>query len=155
MMRVYGFTMAVAIIAVLISSGCLGYNSMEMNETAQAGEGEALTHAQAAEAAVISVMNLSTDKEVYHSSDVMNLSITIDSSSDLEGVQLTAKGIKNKMNMMKTVNLSEGENTFNFIYKLPTCNVCGGISAGTYDVQCEVIHGNTTLKNTTSVELRQ
>ena len=155
MMRLFGISLAITIISLLITSGCIRLNTERMTATPEAGAGEAQVQALAAEEAVISVSNLSTDKELYHSADVMNLSITIYSMSELQGVQVTANGINNKMNMLKTVNLSSGENTFHFIYRLPRCNVCGGIGAGRYDIRCEVIHGNTSVKNTTYVELRQ
>ncbi len=154
-MRPISLALTLAMFALFISSGCLSYRSADMNATGRVSEGEAQVRAVVLEKAEFSLVDLSTDRELYHSAEVMNLSVTIYSMTGLEGVRLTAKGVKNKLDMIKTVNLSAGTNRFDFIYKLPSCNTCGGIGAGTYDIQCEVSHNNITVKNTTYVELRQ
>ncbi|MBN2330564.1 MAG: hypothetical protein JXC85_02005 [Candidatus Aenigmarchaeota archaeon] len=154
-MRIEVAALSLIILALLLSSGCLSYAQMGVNQTVLAGGSEDRSGPSAGEGAIIYVRGLSTDKGLYHSAEVMNLSITIESTSELEGVLLKARGIRNKLNMADTVNLSQGINTFYFTYKLPSCNVCGGIPAGTYDVSCEVIHGDMNISKTTQVELRQ
>jgi len=107
------------------------------------------------EEAEIDLLNVSTDKDIYHSAEVMNLTVLIRSSSDVENVTVTANGINGRMNIEKTLNLDAGENGMSFTYKLPRCNVCGGIRAGTYDLTCEVSYGGMTVKNSTSVQIVQ
>jgi hypothetical protein len=145
-------------IIVLLVSGCLSViTDRQVSDTGGpeitvynvgSGSGEP-------EEVEISVLNLSTDKEIYHSAEVMNLSVLVGCGSDLDNVQVTAKGINGRMNLKKTLNLSAGETWVSFAYTLPRCNVCGGIREGSYGLDSEVSYGNITVKNSTSVEIRQ
>jgi len=42
-----------------------------------------------------------------------------------------------------------------FQFQLPRCNVCGGISAGRYELTCDASLGNSTSANATAVEIVQ
>ena len=110
---------------------------------------------ETAEDVDISITKVSADKDIYHSAELMNLSVLIHSSSDIEDVVVTAKGVSGRMNLQRTLNLSAGENGVSFTYTLPRCNVCGGIGEGTYDLSCEVSYGNKTVNNSTSVQIVQ
>ena len=103
----------------------------------------------------IYIKNISTDKAVYHSSDVMNLSLSIYSNSDLENVTVTANGINKKFNAAKTLELKKGSNDVSFIYTLPRCNVCGGISAGDYNLSCIISYKNISVEASTMINIQQ
>ncbi len=154
----------IGIVGLLMVSGCLTETS---NQGLWVPESESrpetvLTVPQAqddepepAEEVTVSIKDVSADKATYHSAELMNLSVLIHSSSDIEDVVVTAKGVSGRMNLQKTVNLSAGDNGVSFTYTLPSCNVCGGIGEGTYDLSCEVSYGNATVKNSTSVQIVQ
>lgn len=103
----------------------------------------------------ISLNNISTDKVVYHSSDVMNFSAVIYSNLNLENVTVMVKGINGRLNEKKILNVSEGTNEIFFTYELPRCNVCGGIRAGDYDLECELIYKNITIKDSIRINIQQ
>jgi len=151
MSRLY-LTAVLGILWMLLVSGCLTEyverttNPPRINLQMQEAETEEVE---------ILLQNVSADKDVYHSAEVMNLSVLVYSSSHVENVTVTANGINGRMNIEKTLNLDAGENGMSFTYKLPRCNVCGGIRAGTYDLTCEVSYGGMTVKNSTSVQIVQ
>jgi hypothetical protein len=104
---------------------------------------------------VFSLKNISTDKVVYHSSDIMNLSVVIYSDSYLENVTVKADGVNGRFNAEKVLNLKKGSNEVSFAYTLPRCNVCGGISAGDYSLSCSVSYKNTTVIDSKMINIQQ
>lgn len=104
---------------------------------------------------VFSLKNISTDKAVYHSSDVTNLSIVIYSDSNLENVTVMTNGINGRLNTERVLNLKKGVNEVSFTYTLPRCNVCGGIRAGDYNLSCTVTYKNITVENSTMINIQQ
>lgn len=149
------------ILGMLLVSGCVSVSEtsnqgLREPEITLVGETQ-LTQSPGApiENVDISVIEVSADKDTYHSSENMNLSMIIRTSADIDEVMVTAKGINGRMNLQKIMNLTAGDNGVSFSYTLPRCNVCGGISAGSYDLSCEVSYGNTTVKEKTSVEVLQ
>ncbi|MEA3343458.1 MAG: hypothetical protein U9Q92_04785 [archaeon] len=123
-------------ISVMLISGCV--NESEDIEDAR-----------------ISLNNVSVDKAVYHSSEVVNLVMEIYSSTNAQNVTVTAKGIGGRFNKRRVLNLTEGVNELSFAYKLPRCNVCGGIREGKYNLSCEVISGSATIKDYVTVDILQ
>ena len=148
------FFIALLIAAVILASGCVSNGRVAFPDSMNAsGPG---SQPPAVEKVIeISVMNVSADKGLYHSAGVMNLSAVVWSNSRVENAKVRATGINGRMNLEQTVNLSEGENIVSFAYALPRCNVCGGISAGTYVMSCEASYGNLTSSNSTAVQIVQ
>jgi len=107
------------------------------------------------EGTIISLKNLSTDKVLYHSSENVNLTAMIYSKSDLENVTIIATGINGRLNEKKILDLKSGINEIHFNYKLPRCNVCGGISAGDYELNCNVIYKNITAEKSITINIQQ
>ena len=95
-----------------------------------------------------------TDKIIYHSGDLMNLSLTI-SSKKLQIANVSIIGIKNKMNIKKQVELKKGKTFLNFEYALPQCNVCGGIRPGNYTIFAEVASKEFTKNITKTIKILQ
>ena len=107
------------------------------------------------EGIAISLENISTDKALYHSSENVNLTVTVYSKSDLENVTIIATGINGRLNEKKILNLKTGINEISFSYNLPKCNVCGGISAGDYSMNCDVIYKNITAEKSITINIQQ
>ena len=107
------------------------------------------------EGITISLKNLSTDKALYHSSENVNLIAMIYSKSALENVTVMANGINERLNEKRILNLKKGLNEIHFSYKLPRCNVCGGIRAGNYNLSCMAIYKNTTAEKSITINIQQ
>ena len=107
------------------------------------------------EGIAISLKNLSTDKVLYHSSENVNFTAMIYSESDLKNVTIIATGINGRLNEKKILNLKTGINEVSFNYNLPKCNVCGGISAGNYSLNCDVIYKNITAEKSIAINIQQ
>ena len=139
-------------IALILVSGCLSTQT-EFGDDFPKGR---LTVSGGSEKNTeISILNVSTDKALYHSAEVLNLNIIVNSNEDVENVSAKASGINGRMNLEKTVSLKKGENLVSFTYTLPRCNVCGGISAGTYEISCGVYYNNISVQNSTNVQIVQ
>ena len=95
------------------------------------------------------------EREFYRSAEVLNLTAYIDSGADAENAVVTAAGINGRMRLEKSVNLTKGVNSVSFVYGLPRCNVCGGISAGVYNLSCDVSYGDARASNWTLVRIAQ
>ena len=109
----------------------------------------------------VEIENVTTDEGTYHSGDLMNITVVLKSATDMSGVYANVSGITNKRgkNMLfkeTTTNLTRGLNNVTFIYKMPACSSCSGISEGTYHFNTSVVYGNVTVANSTcSVILKQ
>lgn len=109
----------------------------------------------------IEIECITTDKDTYHSNDIMNITVVLKSSTDVDDVYINVSGIRNKRggNLLfkETVtNLTSGLNNVTFIYKTPACSSCSGIDPGTYHFNTSVVYGNETVANATySVFLEQ
>lgn len=101
------------------------------------------------------MMSVSTDKTLYHSSETVNLTMIVYSNSTLENVIVTANGINGRMNEKKVLNLTAGPNEMSFIYKLPKCNVCGGIKAGSYNISCHMEYENISIDKSMIIDIQQ
>jgi hypothetical protein len=103
----------------------------------------------------IVINNISTDKSVYHSAEVMNLTARIYSEAELENVTVAVYGIDGRFNTEKNLDLEKGVNELSFTYTLPRCNVCGGIRAGDYNLSFSVRYKNITTVDSTIINIQQ
>lgn len=110
---------------------------------------------EAEERPLIELVNISADKAVYHSEEVMTLKVVVYAGRDLEDVNVSVNGIKNRLNAVRTLNISEGVSEVPFVYKLPKCNVCGGIMAGYYNITSQVSYDGMTYDNYLQVTILQ
>jgi len=167
-MRTFKLSVTVLALAFLLVSICYGSNDHGVSgagsavsaafpdETAVqqeiAGAGEQVAYLPGVEMAVTKVR---TDKGLYKSADPMRIAATVHCSDDIEGVRVTATGISGKMNIEKAVDLKAGDNIVTFDYRLPRCNVCGGIRPGTHSCTVEAEYGEVSSQDTVSVEIIQ
>jgi len=103
----------------------------------------------------VELKDLITDKSLYHSSEIMNITAIVDSNQDLENVTVSVQGLKGKLNLEENVNLEKGLNQISLTYQLPRCNVCGGINEGDYDIKFRISHGNMELTDQITITIRQ
>jgi hypothetical protein len=105
--------------------------------------------------AELRLVGMQPDREVYHSAETMNLVLEVWASRDVTNVTLKGAGIGGRIDVDRQVNLTEGINELHVTHTLPKCNVCGGISAGTYPVTCTLTRGNLSVNGTVEIEIRQ
>ena len=101
------------------------------------------------------IQSIFTDKKLYRSSEIVNLDLTIFATGNLKDVAVKIMGIKNKLNQEKVLDIIEGENNISFSYQLPKCNVCGGISAGEYPIDCEVNYSGLAINDSITIDVQQ
>lgn len=106
----------------------------------------------------IKSVSLLTDKDVYYSNELMNITVIIDSENIIENVDVRVYGInarRNRLDKTEKVGIKEGLNTVNFLYKTPSCYGCAGISPGIYKINAEVKYDNKTINKIKEVEIRK
>ena len=113
------------------------------------------TNEECQELTQIAFSNITTDKPVYHSSELMNLSMIIYSESEIENVSVKANGINGRFIEEKLLDLNKGMNEIIFTYQLPRCNVCGGISAGDYNLSFTISYKNISIEDSTIINIQQ
>jgi hypothetical protein len=84
------------------------------------------------------ILSVSTDKELYHSNEVMHISVDVTSSGTMNNATLLITGIEDRYGdtrLMHTIaaNLSPGTNRLTYDYQLPPCSHCAGLDPGDYE----------------------
>jgi len=124
------------IAAVLFIYGCGNELSLE-NQTAVLNEPD------------VSGIEMRTDKDIYHSNELMKVEVEIDSENELDNCQLAVYGIevrgKPKMYHVVPMNLTVGSNLVMYGYKMPACNKCAGVNPGNYSIHAELYYNNTLV----------
>jgi hypothetical protein len=104
-------------------------------------------------------MTVSADKAVYHSGNVLNLSVSMNSAQRLPGAQLKVYGIMSgryRIDAMEKVDIEAGASSFSLSYTTPRCYVCGGITPGRYNLTADLIYGGKVIaSSTTEFEMQQ
>ena len=104
---------------------------------------------------------VSTDKDLYHSNELMKITITVNSAGNMDNTTARIEGIRDddaklRISHDMPANLSTGPNVLFYEYKLPACSHCSGLEEGTYQVNVTLIRNGAPVSNMThSVELRQ
>ncbi|MCW1296941.1 MAG: hypothetical protein OH319_04640 [Candidatus Parvarchaeota archaeon] len=105
-------------------------------------------------------LNISTDKEVYYSNELMNIKIEIMTEKEIKDVYMMTYGIvdnfgRYRLNDTRLLNISAGKNLITFEYRTPSCYGCAGISPGNYTLVAVMMNGNDTIANATcEIEIR-
>jgi hypothetical protein len=100
--------------------------------------------------ATFNITSLATNSGTYKSNERMDISVLIFASKAAEDCNISVEGIRDSRGRMRLsderqVNLTGGENTFNFSYDLPVCSRCAGLGPGEYFVNASVIRNGTVL----------
>ncbi len=146
---------AILMVSLLAISGCATSSSPGNGQRAGASIQGGSPPESLGEPASFAITGIQPDKTLYHSAEVMSLDVSIESDGTADNVTVSAKGINGRMDLQKSVSLAAGLNVVQFQYQLPRCNVCGGISAGRYELTCEARLGNSTAANATAVDIVQ
>ena len=93
---------------------------------------------------------VTTDKDVYHSKELMRINISLISKENLDDVCIKVEGIKdrrgnNRLSKEIHTNLIKGLNIKTLDYELPSCSKCAGILPGEYYINASVAYNNRTV----------
>ncbi len=105
-------------------------------------------------------VSIETDKDLYHSNEQINITVTVKSVKEIGGSALRVYGLKKSsfyfLDTKENIDIKSGVNTYSYEMKTPRCNVCSGIKAGTYNINAEITYlGEVVGKGTKKVEIRQ
>lgn len=106
----------------------------------------------------IKIVALSTDKDVYHEQEEMDIFLSVYAPEDLNDLVIGISGVKSKkgvyfVSLSNKTDLKEGENEMTFTKKLPSCSRCAGIGLGTYAINASIVHGDEVVNATHSIVL--
>ncbi|MCK4336160.1 MAG: hypothetical protein KAW40_05565 [Candidatus Aenigmarchaeota archaeon] len=98
------------------------------------------------------ILNLSSDKEVYHSSEEMELKTTIQTETRVENLTIRVYGIKDRsgnyrVSGEKVVNVEPPGTSETFDFRMPSCYGCAGISPGEYEIIFETLKDGEIIGN--------
>lgn len=98
------------------------------------------------------VFSVTTDKELYHSNEVMMMKIMVNSSGYTNETNLEIKGIQDsygqtRLSHVMPANLTPGSNIFVYDYHLPSCSKCAGLNPGKYPVNVTLVKNGTAISN--------
>lgn len=108
-----------------------------------------------------SITSVTTDKDLYHSKEVMNITVLANAQGDMSNTTLKIRGLQDRHGDFQLekeipVNLSSGLNILAYDHQLPSCSSCSGLSEGTYQIEIELIHDGTIISNMShSIQLKQ
>jgi hypothetical protein len=104
---------------------------------------------------------VTTDKDLYHSNDVMNIAISVMTAGTMNNTTIRIEGISDRHGRMRlsheiAANLSTGPATFIYDYQLPSCSSCAGLDPGTYQVNITLVQNGVVISNMTrTVQIEQ
>jgi hypothetical protein len=107
------------------------------------------------------ITSITTDKDLYHSKEVMNITVLVSSQGDMSNTSMVLRGIQDRHGNFQLdreipVDLSPGPNTLFYDHRLPSCSSCSGLSEGTYQIDVALIHNGIVISNMThSIQLEQ
>jgi hypothetical protein len=98
------------------------------------------------------VYSVTTDKDLYHSNDVMMMKILINSTGSASDTSLKIEGItdsygQTRLSHIMRANLTPGSNLFLYDYHLPSCSKCSGLNPGTYPIMITLEKNGTIISN--------
>jgi hypothetical protein len=107
------------------------------------------------------VTSVTTDKDLYHSNDVMKMEILVNSTGFTTDTSLKIEGItdtygQTRLSHIMSANLTPGPNIFLYDYHLPSCSKCSGLDPGNYPINVTLDKNGTIISNlSTTVHLEQ
>jgi len=109
-------------------------------------------HIEPSESETCIRLNLSSNSEVYHSSEEMELTATIETSSKAENLTIKVYGIKDSRGSYRiiserTINVEPPGSNETFAFLMPSCYGCVGVSPGEYSIVLEILRGGEVLDN--------
>jgi len=98
----------------------------------------------------IEISSIELDKNVFSSKEDLNVRVLVESSSEVNGLELHFLGINakgwNRIRISREIDLNKGLNEFEFFEQTPNCTSgCSGVWPGVYDLNFWIWAGETEL----------
>ena len=132
--RVINYVTLILIISILAFSGCLESSTNQVN-----------------------TLNISTEKEVYHSNETLKVRIEFNSTKEV-GANIQVSGINNlfgraMLSETREAILKKGDNSFDFEFKTPSCEECSAVASGAYYLNATISIGNQNYEGYKEITL--
>ncbi|HID19841.1 MAG TPA: hypothetical protein EYP28_02725, partial [Methanophagales archaeon] len=104
----------------------------------------------------IKIASLSTNKDIYHLSEDMEIVLSVYSQGNVSNVLIEVSGLKGRhgsdlISFSKDANLTQGENKVFFPCKIPSCGCA--VSYGNYFINASVVYDGEVVNATHSIVL--
>lgn len=105
-------------------------------------------------------LNFSADKNVYRSSEEMELKAVIETPIKLDNITVKVYGIRvsggYRVSDERLVHIDPPGRTETFIFRIPSCYGCAGVSPGEYPIKIEIEKNGTVISNSsTTISLQK
>jgi cytochrome c biogenesis protein CcdA len=134
--RFIKYVTLILIISILAFSGCLESTTNQEN-----------------------TLNISTEKEVYHSNETLKVHIEFNSTKEV-GANIRVSGIKNLfgraiLSETREAILKKGDNSFDFEFKTPSCEECSAVAPGAHFLNATISIGNQNYESYKEITLEK
>lgn len=104
-------------------------------------------------------LNISTEKEVYHSNETLKVHIEFNSTKEV-GANIRVSGIKNLfgraiLSETREAVLKKGDNSFDFEFKTPSCEECSAVAPGAHFLNATISIGNQNYESYKEITLEK
>lgn len=113
------------------------------------------------EPALAEITAVTTDKDLYHSNEVMKIAISVNSSRNMDNTIVRIEGIRDRRGVMRLSHEMPANHVplpavFTYDYQLPQCSACAGLNPGAYKVNVTLVQNGKIISNMThSVQIKQ
>jgi hypothetical protein len=104
---------------------------------------------------------VTTDKDLYHSNEIMKIAVFLNSSQKTDDTTVRIEGIQDRFGRMRLshnmpANISPGSVVLTYDFQLPSCSSCSGLKRGFYEINVTLVRNGAIISNMTrSVQLSQ
>jgi len=101
-----------------------------------------------------SITAVTTDKDLYHSREVMKIAIFLNSSQKMDDTTVRIVGIQDRFGKMRLshtmpANISSGPAVLTYDYPLPACSSCSGLKNGVYEINVTLVRNGVIISTMT------
>lgn len=96
------------------------------------------------------ILQVTTDRDLYHSHDVMKITVVADIAPPADNMTLRLEGIRDtngKLRLKHSVPVNTTGSSVILLdeFELPPCSSCAGLPAGDYPFNVTLVRNNSTL----------
>ncbi|MDO8724937.1 MAG: cytochrome c biogenesis protein CcdA [Candidatus Methanoperedens sp.] len=133
--RYFKYVTIILIISILTFSGCLESSTPK------------------------NTLTISTEKEVYHSNETLNVHIEFNSTKEVEA-NILVSGINNlfgraMLSETREAILKKGDNSFDFEFTTPSCEDCSAVAPGAHYINATISIGDQNYDSNTKITLER
>ena len=97
-------------------------------------------------------MEVSTNKEIYHPNEPMNITVRIDAKRGFQSANISLVGIRSSrgydyMNKNERISIPPGISEYTFTQGLPSCSACSGVAYGEHQFNVTISYEGVPLKS--------